>query len=491
MKKTIKFILISSAFGAFASNSFAQKIYWTDTNSDKIQRADLDGSNVEDLVSTGLMSPEGLALDLNSSKMYWVDFGTNKIQRANLDGSNVEDLISTGLVDPFDLALDLNNSKMYWVDAGTNKMQRANLDGSNVEDLITSLIYPYGITLDLVNSKVYWTDAAQARVYRANLDGSNIEIIIPGGSFLNPKGIALDLINSKLYFTDQGDPRVVRSNLDGSNIEVIFTDTELSENSHPQEIVLDIANSKFYFALSGTDKISKANFDGTSLEDVIIGIPAPRSLALSISDNPLSVELSYFNAHQIGNSIQLNWATGSEKDNAGFNIYRKFADNDFFKISSFRTNISLIGQGNTSFDTQYKFTDYSNFNNSEIYTYLIADVDAKGAETIHKEISQSVLFELKTQKVNRFALEQNYPNPFNPKTTISYQLEKDSEVNLKIYNEKGNFVKSLSNGFQKQGSYKVIWDGTDNNGNQVSNGTYFYKLITETFSQSNKMILLK
>ena len=74
------------------------KIYWTGWDTGKIQRANLDGSNVEDLV-TGLHLVGTLALDMASGKMYWIDLGPGKIQRANLDGSNVEDLV-TGLESP-------------------------------------------------------------------------------------------------------------------------------------------------------------------------------------------------------------------------------------------------------------------------------------------------------------------------------------------------------------------------------------------------------
>ena len=70
-------------------------MYWTDTGADKIQRSNLDGSGVEDLVTTGLDWPSGIALDVSGGKMYWTDYGTNKIQRSNLDGSGVEDLVTT------------------------------------------------------------------------------------------------------------------------------------------------------------------------------------------------------------------------------------------------------------------------------------------------------------------------------------------------------------------------------------------------------------
>ena len=83
--------------------------------------------------------------------MYWTDSGTNKIQRSNLDGSGVEDLVTTGLINPFGIALDVSGDKMYWVDMRADKIQRSNLDGSGVEDLVTTgLNNPSGIALDLV-----------------------------------------------------------------------------------------------------------------------------------------------------------------------------------------------------------------------------------------------------------------------------------------------------------------------------------------------------
>ena len=95
-------------------------------------------SHVQNLVTSGLSTPWGIALDLAAEKMYWTDKTNAKIQRADLDGGRVEGLIKTGLTFPESFALDLVAGKMYWVDKGTLKIQRADLDGGNVEDLITS-----------------------------------------------------------------------------------------------------------------------------------------------------------------------------------------------------------------------------------------------------------------------------------------------------------------------------------------------------------------
>ena len=79
-------------------------------------------------------------------KMYWTDYDAGKIQRANLNGSNVEDLV-TGLGVPGGITVDTTSSKMYWTDSHTGKIQRANLNGSNVEDLVTGSGIDFGIAL--------------------------------------------------------------------------------------------------------------------------------------------------------------------------------------------------------------------------------------------------------------------------------------------------------------------------------------------------------
>jgi hypothetical protein len=112
-----------------------------------------------------------MALDVAGGKMYWSDYGTNYVQRANLDGTGVETLV-TGLGNPRQIALDLSAGKMYWSDNGTDKIQRANLDGTSVEDLIVTS-NAFGIALDVAAGKMYWTDKGIDKIQRANLDLSS------------------------------------------------------------------------------------------------------------------------------------------------------------------------------------------------------------------------------------------------------------------------------------------------------------------------------
>ncbi|MCD4818882.1 MAG: T9SS type A sorting domain-containing protein [Candidatus Cloacimonetes bacterium] len=111
---------------------------------------------------------------------------------------------------------------------------------------------------------------------------------------------------------------------------------------------------------------------------------------------------------------------------------------------------------------------------------LVVDPDADGNNDI---------ISLKTN------LGTNYPNPFNPETTIKYNLKTDANVELEIYNIKGQKVKTLVNNEMKAGAHTIVWQGKDENNNSVSSGVYFYKLNTkncrENFTATRKMILMK
>ncbi|MBM4172270.1 MAG: T9SS type A sorting domain-containing protein [Ignavibacteria bacterium] len=87
-----------------------------------------------------------------------------------------------------------------------------------------------------------------------------------------------------------------------------------------------------------------------------------------------------------------------------------------------------------------------------------------------------------------FELAQNYPNPFNPETTISYELPTSTNVTLKIYDVLGNEVATLVNEFKNAGYHNVRFKSKDY---ELSSGVYLYRLETENFSQSKKLLLLK
>ena len=261
------------------------KIYWVTTN--KVQRANVDGSYVETLVTvtgTGLTKLEDIALDIGGGKMYWTDRWGNKIQRANLDGSNVEDLVST--LDPYGLALDVDGGKMYWTEWLGDGIRLANVDGSyvglrpsygsNVEYLVTGLRPSFGLALDIGGGKIYWTVRWENKIQRANLDGSNVEDLVTGLG--EPYGLALDVDGGKIYWTDESGDKIQRANLDGSNVEDLVTGL-----GEPYGLALDVDGGKIYWTDGWSGKIHRANLDGSNIEDLVTRLGSPSGLALYLS----------------------------------------------------------------------------------------------------------------------------------------------------------------------------------------------------------------
>ena len=85
-----------------------------------------------------------------------------------------------------------------------------------------------------------------------------------------------------------------------------------------------------------------------------------------------------------------------------------------------------------------------------------------------------------------FSLSQNYPNPFNPSTIINYQLPTNSHVTLKVYDVLGREVTTLVNEREQAGTHGVKFDGTN-----LPSGVYFYRLQTQTYSDTKKLLLIK
>jgi uncharacterized delta-60 repeat protein len=87
---------------------------------------------------------------------------------------------------------------------------------------------------------------------------------------------------------------------------------------------------------------------------------------------------------------------------------------------------------------------------------------------------------------DKFSLSQNYPNPFNPSTNIEFAVTKQSQVRLIVYDMLGREVEAIIDQQLSAGTYRTSWES-----NGKTSGVYFYKLITEDFTDMKKMILIK
>ncbi len=186
------------------------------------------------------------------------------------------------------------------------------------------------------------------------------------------------------------------------------------------------------------------------------------------------VELSSFSASVSSKNIKLEWTTASELNNRGFEIEKSTDGVSFFNIG-FRQ-----GAGTTTETNQYFFDDKVSLNKKTNLYYRLKQFDYDGSYEYSNVLE--VTFDMPLE----FALEQNYPNPFNPSTTISYSVQKESQVSLKIYDLMGAEVAELVNEKQPEGFYEIQFDASN-----LSSGMYFYKLSAGNFTSIKKMTLLK
>ncbi|XP_070804169.1 low-density lipoprotein receptor-related protein 6 isoform X5 [Pituophis catenifer annectens] len=199
-------------------------IYWSDVSEEAIKCTKFNQSgSVQNIVISGLLSPDGLACDWLGEKLYWTDSETNRIEVSNLDGSLRKVLFWQELDQPRAIALDPVRGFMYWTDWGEMpKIERAGMDGSSRSVIINADIYwPNGLTLDYEEQKLYWADAKLNFIHRSNLDGTHRQAVIKGSL---PHPFALTLFGDTLYWTDWTTRSILACNkYTGQNLREIHS----------------------------------------------------------------------------------------------------------------------------------------------------------------------------------------------------------------------------------------------------------------------------
>ncbi len=286
--------------------SYSQDLYFS-SQSKEIYKSNLNGGNLTTIFNQQGANPQGIALDLVANKLYFCDAGLNKIRRMNLDGTNVEDIVSTG-GNLRNIDLDVANQKIYFAERNSGIIQRVNFDGTNLETIVLPCPVAHGVALDLINNKVYYTcsePTSNATVNRADLDGSNQEQLLIGFQAVD---IALDLYNGKMYLTDITNDRIRRANLDGSALQDLVT----SAIDLAWGITLDHINSKIYWADPFGNILKRSNLDGTMVETVF-NIPC-LDVTTDLYSNTASLEI----CDGVDNDGDGLIDEGFDQDNDGF-----------------------------------------------------------------------------------------------------------------------------------------------------------------------------
>ena len=223
------------------------------------------------------------------------------------------------------------------------------------------------------------------------------------------------------------------------------------------------------------------------------------SVWLQSSQNPnstdysLPVELTAFTATPLNGAIELNWVTESEIDNLGFLIDRSLDPiSGFTTIADYRFDSELQGQGSVTHRTDYSYTDREVAPGTKYY-YVLSDVTGNPEHgepvTRHTDKMVNAVPDRPYEDlaiIKGFRMFKTYPNPFNPKTTLSYDLVRDGDITLTIYDIAGRKVEELYSGFQIAGPYEINWQPQE-----IPAGVYFGRLTNGDRAEIQKLILLK
>ena len=177
------------------------------------------------------------------------------------------------------------------------------------------------------------------------------------------------------------------------------------------------------------------------------------------------------------NTIELTWEPAVEEDFDYFTIYR-----------SLEPGFDPTGSEPYATTKSVDFTD-AGVVMGETYYYRLSTSDFNGNESEFSQEVSVVIVAVDNKGAglpSEFALSQNFPNPFNPETVIEYALPVRSDVNLVIYNLRGEEVALLFNGTLPAGNHSVTWDASG-----LASGVYVYRLKAGGFIRTKKMLLLK
>lgn len=287
-----------------------------------------------------------------------------------------------------------------------------------------------------------------------------------------------------------------------SLLPVYWTINTVTGQGHNYTITFDVAtiegyNGDIQYRILKRSDSSQVWFDVTSIPGValsydgskvtVTGLNTFSEFAAGIPSETLPVELSSFSATITAeNYAQINWETASESNLLGYNIYRNENEDSH---TAQRLNPEIITAHNTANGANYSYLDQE-VDNQTTYYYWLESLELSNENTLYGPVTVKI----ESQENNNVLptatnLSSAYPNPFNPQTTIKFSVKESDTAQLIIYNLKGQIIKTYPNFLP--GQHVIVWNAKDNNNKNVTSGVYLYKLISNSYSKTIKMILMK
>lgn len=282
VKKSLLITFIIACFASVDAQAQLEVQVWTSNGDNKIQQ--LVNGTTSDLITDGTITPWGLAADQAAGKLYWSNVTDGTISRADLDGENIETIL-TGLDLPRGIAVDETSNRLFWAEGGSSnpgiKSTHLNEDPLVVTEIATSIVVsPYHIALDREGQFVYWADNASSvkEINRISYDGTGAETIISNANVNQVAGITLDETNSRLYWGDFNLDVIFSADVTGrdQNIEVVST---ITNGATPWAIDIDSGSEFLYWTDYLNSAIYQINLSTSEQTEIASGVSAPSGFA--------------------------------------------------------------------------------------------------------------------------------------------------------------------------------------------------------------------
>ncbi|XP_011296947.1 low-density lipoprotein receptor-related protein 4 isoform X1 [Fopius arisanus] len=356
--------------GGVAIDWIHDLLFWTDSGTRRVEVITLESKIRHVLVSTDLDKPRGIAVHPHYGYVFWTDWGPSpKIERADMDGSDRQALITDGITWPNCLTIDYPTERIYWTDAKHPAIMSARLDGTDKKKVLSKgLHHPFGITI--FEDLIYWTDwhfqsissankgnGKNFKTIRSNLyfpmdihsyhkqrqpsypnhcgnnngrcshmclpnstgyscvcpvgfriryDGKNcvsnidnflifarkpdlrlipmetqstrvFDTVIPVDHVQSAVALSWDPAEEMIYWTDVEMDTISRAHLNGSNQTVVINNNLES----PAGLAMDWVTKKLYWTDAGTNRVECSNFDGTMRTLLVYkGLDKPRDIVV-------------------------------------------------------------------------------------------------------------------------------------------------------------------------------------------------------------------
>jgi YVTN family beta-propeller protein len=416
--------------------------------------------------ATGGQKPISPVFTPDGRRLYVTNSASGSVGVIETEGHTVLQTITVGST-PWGAAITPDGEKVYVTNLGNNSSSVIHTASNTITKTITVGTAPWGVAVNPGGSRVYVANSGSGTV--SVIDARSENVIATVGVGATPHWLTVTPDGLQVYVTNSGDGTV--SVIDAETNRIIRT---LPVGEKPEGIGVLPDGREVYVINAGVSSPSTITVINTSdFSDTTIAFPASPNqlLGLAIAD-----PTARFAGRVIASGTSIKGAVirvrqdGMEKGRA-----TTIANGDY-SVFNLNAGIYDIEVNASGYPTQTRMNQAVRMGRT---TILNIDLLSTGVEEDEGMITE-------------FRLYQNYPNPFNPSTTIRYALHRAGFVQIRIYNELGQFVRTLVNEEKLAGEFSTNWDGRDYHGRVLPSGIYFYEIHSDqNFLNTGQLMMVK